>query len=398
VSLLLGAGPGIATATSDEPAASPVTLEEAVARADAAPEIVAARASEQAAKAAVRVARTLPDLETSFTTNSVNARLSASVLVPLPWPARGPRVEAATAGLSTAGRARDETRASARRELRVAWFALAAAEDRAGAASDRETRARRNAEAVSALFAEGRVARLEEVRAGAEAALALAERGSAEEVRRAAGAALAALMGLESGTTVVTAGPRPVPEPEATLEEAVAWARESSPEVRLQAAAGEAAAAQWRLARRLRVPSLGINAGADLDDPTQPGTNKFVGLSLGIPIAGTASEAVAAGERDRQAALLEGARRAAAVAVETAWGEARAARLRFEAIDRDVLPAARQTADLTRLAYREGKVDVFRLLDAERLLSEAEVDRADAYQSWGTAHADLIRTTAQDVP
>ena len=396
LSVLLGLAPG--TASADDPAARPVTLEDAIASAETAPEIVAARASEQAAEAAVHVARTLPDLETSFTTNSITARLSASILVPLPWPARGPRVQAATAGLSTASRERDEARSSARRALRVAWFALAAAEDRARAATDRESRARRNAEAVSALFEEGRVARLEEVRAGAEAALALADHGSAGESLRAAGGALATLMGLESGIAVVTSGPRPVPEPEPTLEDAVSRARESSPEVRVQAAAADAAAAQWRLARRLRVPSVGINAGADWDDPTQPGTNKFVGLSLGIPIATTASEAMAAGERDRQAALLEQARRAAAFAVETAWGETRAARLRFEAMDRDVLPAARQTADLTRLAYREGKVDVFRLLEAERLLSEAEVDRADAYQAWGAAHADLLSVTAQDGP
>ena len=159
-----------------------------------------------------------------------------------------------------------------------------------------------------------------------------------------------------------------------------------------------AAAAQWRLARRLRAPGLGLNIGADWNDPTQEGTNTFAGVSLVIPIAGSALAAVAAGERDQQAALLEQARRLAAVAAEAAWGATRAARLRFEAIDHDVLPAARQAADLTRLAYREGKVDVFRLLDAERLLSEAEAARADAYEAWGTAHADLLRATARDGP
>ena len=95
---------------------------------------------------------------------------------------------------------------------------------------------------------------------------------------------------------------------------------------------------------------------------------------------------------------LRPAVRRRAVAAQTAWGATRAARLRFEAIDHDVLPAALQSADLTRLAYREGKVDIFRLLDAERLLTEAEVARADAYEAWGTAHADLLRATARDGP
>jgi outer membrane protein TolC len=352
------------------PAASPgdrvVTLDEAVRSADLAPEIVAARAGEQAAEAEIRVARSLPDLEASLITNSINAREAASFTVPLPWPARGSRVGAATAGLRFAGREREEALATARQAVRTAWFTLAAAQERARAAADRQDRARRNAEAVAALFGEGRVARVEQVRAGAESALASAERGSAEETARSAGAALAILMGLPPETAVT--------------------------------AAADAATARWTLARRLRTPRFGITGGAEWNDPTQEGTNSYVGVTLAIPITAPASAAAALGERDRQIALLEQARRAAAVAVEIAWGATRAARLRFEAIDHEVLPVSRQTAELTRVAYQEGKADVFRLLDAERLLSEAEVARADAYQAWGTAHADLLRVTGQDAP
>lgn len=385
-----------AAAEPGAPSPRAITLEEAVASADSAPGIVAARAGEQAAEAEVRVAGLLPDLEASFTTNSVTARESASLLVPLPWPARGPRVAAARAGLATAGRARDEARAAARQALRVAWFTLAAAGERAQAASDREARSRRNADAVAALYQEGRVARLEQVRAEAEAALIASERASADEALRSAGAALVTLMGLPTGRAVTTAGPLPTPGPEPPLDELVARARDESPAVRLQAAEAEAAGAQWRLARRLRAPGLGLNVGADWSDPTQPGTNKFAGLNISIPIAGPASTAVALGERDRQTALLEQARREAAIDAGTAWGATRGSRMRFEAIVKDVLPAARQAADLTRLAYKEGKVDIFRLLDAERLLSEAEAARADAYEAWGTAHAALIRATARE--
>ncbi len=385
------AGPGEQTVRT-------VSLEEAVASAGRAPELTAALAGEQAAEAAVHVARALPDPEVSMATNSINARESISVLLPLPWPARGPRIATAAADLLTAGRSRDAARASARQGLRVAWFALAAAEDRALAAADREARAGRNSEAIAALLAEGRVARLEEVRADAEAALARSDRATAEEGLRTAGMALVTLMGLGPGAALTTGGGRPLPDAEGALEESVARARDASPEVRLQLAAADAAAARFRLARRLRVPNLGLNLGAEFNDPTQDGTNRFVGVSVGIPIAGPASARVALGERDRESALVERARREAVLAAESAWGRSRAARLRFEVIDRDLLPAARQTADLTRLAYQEGKVDVFRLLDAERLLSEAAVDRADAYEAWGAAHADLLRSTGRDEP
>jgi outer membrane protein, heavy metal efflux system len=375
-----------------------VTLADALASADVAPELSAARAGERAAEAAVRIARLLPDPEVSLTTNSVTARESVSVLLPLPWPARGPRIEAATADLKAAGWTRDSARASARLALRVAWFALATAEERAQAAAEREARARRNAEAIAALFAEGRVARLEQVRADAESALAGSEHASFEEELRTAGTALATLMGLDPGSALTTGGAHPLPTPEDPLEESVTRALEASWDVRLQAAVADAATSRWKLARRLRIPSLGLNLGADWNDPTQMGTNSFVGVSVAIPVAGSASTAAALGERDRQVALLERERRAAALAAESAWGRSRAARLRFEAIDKDLLPAARQAADLTRLAYQEGKVDVFRLLDAERLLSEAAVARADAYEAWGVAHADLLRATGRDEP
>jgi outer membrane protein TolC len=393
--LLLAIQPG---ATAGEETVRTVTLEEAVASADRAPETIAAHAGEQAAEAGVRVARAFPDAEISLTTNSVNARDALSVLLPLPWPARGRRIEAATSNVLTAGRTRDAARASARQTLRAAWFALAAAEDRSQAAADRRSRAGRNAAAIAALLAEGRVSRLEQVRADAELALARSEGASVDEALRTAGGALALLMGLDAGTAVTTGGARPLPGAEGALDESVSRAREASPDVRLQAAAADAAAARLRLARRLRVPGIGLNAGAEWNDPTQEGTNSFVGVSVTIPFGSAGTAAVALGERDQQAALLERERREAVLAAEAAWGKARAARLRFEAIDKELLPAARQAADLTRLAYQEGKVDIFRLLDAERLLSDATVDRAGAYEAWGVADADLLRATGLDEP
>src|SRR5262249_33982296 len=160
-------------------------------------------------------------------------------------------------------------------------------------------------EGVTTLYDQGRVARLEVVRSGAEAAQADAERGAALESQRSAGAALATLMGLLPGSVVHAAGPLPEPEEEMTLAEGARRAREESAAVRLQAAEAEAAEAQWRLARRLRAPGLGFNAGAELNDPTLPGNNYFAGMTFTIPITGPAGAAAALSERDRQALLLE---------------------------------------------------------------------------------------------
>ena len=370
-----------------------VTLQEAVAAADAAPELEAARASERAADASIKLARRLPDPTLSFTTNSVTAREALAAALPLPWPARGRRIDAARAELASAGRGRESARASTRRQLRAAWFALASAEDRARAVADRQLRAQRNAEAVDALFQQGRVARLDQVRAEAEAALALSERAAADEARDTAAAVLAALMHLETSAPLGTGEARPMPEPEGELEACVSRAREASPDVRVQAAEVDAASARWQVARKLQVPAFELNLGVDWNDPTAPGTNKAIGLSFNVPLTGGASSAVAEAERDRQMALLAREKRDAGAAAEAAWRATRAARLRYEAIDGRLLPAAREGAQLARLAYREGKADVFRLLEAERLLSDAELARADAYEAWGVAGADRLRAT-----
>jgi outer membrane protein TolC len=103
-------------------------------------------------------------------------------------------------------------------------------------------------------------------------------------------------------------------------------------------------------------------------------------------------------DRDRAAAQLDLARRRVKADVETAWSAAGAARKRFEAVDQVARPAAAEAAELTRIAYEEGKLDLFRLLDAERALAETERDHADAYEAWGTAFADLERLAPEGTP
>jgi outer membrane protein TolC len=67
-------------------------------------------------------------------------------------------------------------------------------------------------------------------------------------------------------------------------------------------------------------------------------------------------------------------------------------------LDEIALPAASEAAELTRIAYQEGRLDLFRLLDAERALADAERDHADAYREWGVAFADLLRLAPEDNP
>jgi outer membrane protein TolC len=50
------------------------------------------------------------------------------------------------------------------------------------------------------------------------------------------------------------------------------------------------------------------------------------------------------------------------------------------------------------VAYREGRSDIFRILDAERALAEARAGLAEAYLAWGVAQADLLNAMGEDLP
>ncbi len=398
IALLICALPAAIPAQATVPAAQVrVSLEQALAAAERAPEMVVARAAERAADAAVRVAGALADGSVSFSSYSVSAHASLSGAFPLPLE-RGARVGAARSGVVVAALSRAETLLQARRELRAAWFALASAEERARAVADRSERAARNLSAVQSMLEEGRVSRLDHVRASADAALARSESGAAQEQSAAAAARLGLLMGLGPGASVSTAGPaaRPVAEP--ALDGYLDRVAQASPTLRVEQARLDQAVARLGLERRLRWPNLTLAGGANWNDPTQPGTDKWVGLDVSVPFGKGAAVAVARADREGEEAAVERERRLAMEAGESAWHAARAARLRFEAVDGEALPAAREAAELTSLAYREGRVDIFRVLDAERALAEATLLRADALEAWGAAYADLLEIEGEEAP
>jgi outer membrane protein TolC len=382
---------------AQEAAPHVVSLQEALRAADLLPDLKAAEAALRAAEEGVKLAGRLPDPSFGFATHSVSARQSYSLSVPLPWPGRGPRVDVAKAGVAAAGTDRDGARLIARRALRIAWYTTAAREDMAKAATDRAARAKAGADAVTALFDAGRVALLEVSRARADAAMTAADAAQSEEELQIAEGVLRRLLGIESGRIVVE---RPLPafSVEGDLETATATALTHSPSAKAAEAKVRGAEASVRLASALRFPAISMELGADVDDPTQPGTDKSIGVSLTLPIGGGPGLGIAKGERDRALALRDQTQREIKDAVEQAWRTARAARTRYETLGKEAVPAATQAAELAQVAYREGRADIFRVLDAERALAEARSGLAEAYLAWGLARADLLSVMGEDVP
>jgi outer membrane protein TolC len=375
-----------------------VTLDEALAAAASSPEVIVARANESVAAAGIRTAKTPGEPSLTLATRSVSAKESVALSVPFRWGGqRSSAVSAAEAERDAASRSREAAVAAARRACRVAWYTLAADEDLLRAATEIAARSERNRSALADLLEVQRVSRLDATRAAVEAALASSLRSRAEQSVVSASSELRSLLGLDEGR-LSSGAARPTPPDEGSLD---AWrdrARAFSPEIAVAEAELRAADERVKLRARERWPATSLEAGADFNDPTQPGTDALLGLALTFPTRAGAALDVARAERDRAVALLELARRRAAADVETAWSAAAAARQRLEAVDQVARPAAVEAAELTGVAYREGKLDLFRLLDAERALALTERDRADAYLEWGIAYADLERLAPERTP
>jgi cobalt-zinc-cadmium efflux system outer membrane protein len=378
-------------------AAGAMTLEEALALAEQAPAAQAARARAQAADAAAEASGAWPatTVGAATTTSSAHAILTASVPVPI----------FGTLGASRAvGRAEADTAAAERRvawlDLRQrvtrAWLELARLEarsERAGAGAEREAEL---AAATRRRFDAGDTARVDVVASEAQAARARARAEGERENALAAAALLAGALGLDPETPLHADGGLPAPGDGAPLERR-AERTAAHPEVR--AAAGRVAAEAGRAdaARAERWPHLALDVEGTIDDPTLPGNDLRLGVTLELPLLGKTGDAVRAAEARQRAAELERAVAAHQVGAELvaahrAWGSARRRALNLETT---VVPAQREAARLARVAYEQGQLGLISALEAERTLVDVEVEAIDARAEAAAAHADLARAEGE---
>jgi outer membrane protein TolC len=165
----------------------------------------------------------------------------------------------------------------------------------------------------------------------------------------------------------------------------------SSAGLRAAEARGRAAAGRVLRARREGRPALTLEGGADIDDPTQEGTDKHLSLGLTIPIGSRAAVLVSSAEEERAAAEKARIVRSVEAEVVSTWNRAEASRQRLEVLDGFTIPAAREAAELSRTAYQEGRLDLLRLLESERTLADISANRIETWVLWGSQRASLER-------
>lgn len=382
---------GVAASAAEPPRAQPITLPRALAAAARAPLSRSSQAREAAAAAEVHAAGGWPSTSIGVSTARRTTRLGLTASLPLPlFGTLGASTAAARADLEVS---RAESAASLldlRHQVARAWLELARVEAHATLTAAAAQREQELADVTQQRFDAGDAARAEVVAADAAARRARALAAAQADDIAGASAELATLLGWDPEAPLHAAGGLPAlaaPPALSTLRAGLP----RHPAATVASSAVVAAGARVGAARSETRPRLSLDLEAMLDDPTLPGNDYAVGVTLELPLWGHGSAAVRAAQAHQHAAALERERQLAAAdgQLVAAYRRAQAALARAHALGDDVVPAQREAASLAHAAFSEGQTGLVVVLEAERALLEVELEALDAQADSALARSEL---------
>ena len=375
-----------------------VTLADVLAAAPRAPASQVSSHEIAAAEARVGAARAWPNPSLRVETNRLTARLVAGATLPLPvfGTVGAARREAAAQAEAVRAQAIVDQRELRRRAV-TAWIALARADGEVTASAIAATQAAEIERIALGRLDAGVGAEVDVTTAHAARVRAELAAAAAKRAQEATSAELAGVLGWDPLQPLAASGELPAGPPIAldALQARLAHHPEHTVASRRLAAAN-ASVAQ---VRSQRLPGLALESQVSIDDPTQPGTDVLVALSLELPVFAKVGDrarsatATAAAERARLA-VTEAELGAGLVAAYRRW---QAATEQLAGLAKEVVPAQERAAALSAQAYREGARDLASALQADRDLTavRAEVNaaRADAAMAW----AELQLAAGEDL-
>jgi cobalt-zinc-cadmium efflux system outer membrane protein len=395
---LAAAAPSGALAQSDRTSEdAPAAISLASARDAAAargPDVTLARAREDIARAQVDATGALANPTVTLSTAQKTARLGAGVTVPMPlFGQRATAVAAARSDAQAAGLEVEVTRYDARWNATLAWLDLWEAQERARLLTDAATEAARVATIADEKFKAGTAARVEVLRTGADRERARAEAVMAAALVPAAAARLAIAVGPPGAMTRSVA----IGRPDLALADAVLVALQRGvtdhPILRWERARIAAGAAHVRAEQRARWPVIAADVTANWNDPTLPGNDLIAGLSFEAPVLNLRGGAIARARAEKRLAeaTAEIEQRRLAATLLDALGRASGAGERARTLANRVLPALEEAWRMNEEGYRDGRIDLLRLLDAQRVRLETRIAVVEAEAAWQRALADVER-------
>jgi outer membrane protein TolC len=246
-------------------------------------------------------------------------------------------------------------------------------------------------EIAVARYESGEAEQQDPLRAEVEEAMLLHREVEIETGRRVVRQQIAALLHLRDGASLPPLpdelAPASVEEPDAAADEALP----ERPELRAAEARVRARESAEALARRERLPDLRLMGSYDRSW-NETDMRPMVGVELNVPLQWARREAAI----DEAQATLEQARHERArmeddVAVEVATARERLAEARhLLALTRDrTLPAARDQLTAARIGFETGRVMFSDVIEAERLLRDAELGAEQALADASRRAAEL---------
>ena len=353
--------------------------------------------------AAVRRARAIREAEVRAAGQWANPDFSAEVTRDAPhgdlaigFPmdlggVRSRRIALAKAGLAMADVDEAAALRDLRRNVRLAFYGLLAADERLALAGSMLALAERVKGVAQARFEEGAAPRLEVMEAELSLVRARAELDLARSARRATQADLNALLNRPPGMTVTPAGEASDAPGLPTMDRALAEALASN--VDLRALDREAAIEdrQLSLLKAERVPTPMLTAGVALNAPGEFDVGAHGGISLGIPLF-SRSQGEIAGSLARASTIKarrEAVQRRVEAAVFAALERVTAQKAQVDAFRTTLVPTAAAVQSLVEESYRLGRDSILTTLVAQRALRDVRTEYLEAVLALQSAVADL---------
>jgi outer membrane protein TolC len=365
--------PALVAAQEDLPTTLSLHAAQKLARIEA-PEVVLSTARASTARTEIGVAGMFPNPQLVVGSTSGSARIYGTFYIALPiFGQRAAAMDAADAQARVAAAGVEVTRLDARLAATLAWLDLWQLQEEFLIATNNALRRDRILDTAQARFAEGAAPRLEVLRAETDARRTRSVVASLEKQRSAAAARLSVLLSRNETLTVAIEGEPGTPySPPSTaaLESFIA----DHPLTQRAKAILHAAHAVVIREHRARRPNLGIQVGGVFSDRAGPPTHDAqASLKVDLPFFNHSLIARAESAQSTARTELETVVIQLRARMVSALSDYLAAVRRQEAEVSQVLPAAREAADLSDEAYQSGGLDLTGVLAAEQALSDARL-------------------------
>jgi cobalt-zinc-cadmium efflux system outer membrane protein len=280
---------------------------------------------------------------------------------------------------------------SLRRDVRLAFYGLMAADEGVILADTVLKLAERVREVAQARFEEGAAPRLETMQAYLGVARAQADLALARSNRRSAQAGMNALLNRVSGGDLKLEGDlRDIPALP-TFERAISIAMDSNIDLLTVNHQSGIEDLRLNLLKAERVPTPVFSVGTALNAPGEFNVGPHAGISLSLPLFSRNQGEIAGSlaRSDEIKARRRALTRRVEARVFAAVERATAQRAQVQVFSKSIVPTATSLQSLAEESYRLGRSSILAALDAQRSLRDVKYDYLQALLSLQSAVADL---------